>query len=390
MPSTSAATTGVESSMSNPNDRKPDVQPAPSFADTYFPHPVQRRAIDVVVNAVVRPGGQQFVAVSGPPGTGKSLTFRMAHREFLRRWHDAMVADPDIRPVVAVEAPSPIGSEFPWGELFKELLGALGDEGVDRLIGELASRGTRPDRMIRPGRLSANELLRIAVRRYRARKVKVLLIDEAQHMGVAPGTAVLKRNLDILKGFANKTGVRIVLFGTYELLAFHRASAQLARRMLDVHMQRYHWAVAAERDAFESVARQMLVAIGGLSEEEVELSIPDCYERSLGCIGELHDWLVQAAFEFEATGRRRWAASLAATAPSTPKAIEILDQIEHAEEAVRESASARRRLRERLGLDDVRARGSRVSTPAQAAGAPPKPRPGRRRPVRDAVEVHRG
>lgn len=244
--------------------------------------------------------------------------------------------------------------------------------------------------MIRPGRLSANQLLRIAVRRYRARKVRVLLIDEAQHMGVAPGTAVLKRNLDILKGFANKTGVRIVLFGTYELLGFHRASAQLARRMLDVHMQRYHWAVPAERDAFESVTRRMLEAIGGLSEQEVELSIPDCYERSLGCIGELHDWLVQAAFEFEATGRRRWAASLAATAPSTPKAIEILDQIEHAENAVSESASARRRLRARLGLDDGGAR-SGASTPAQAPAAPPgRRRPGRRRPVRDAVEVHHG
>ncbi len=365
---------------------EPEPDPVISFADSYFPHPVQRRAIDLVVNTVIRPAGQQFVAVSGPPGTGKTLTLNMAHEALLAHWHDAMVADPDLRPVVAVEAPSPIGAEFAWGEFFKELLAALRDEGVDWLIGELAATGTKPERQIRPGRLSANELLRIAVRRYRARTVKVLLIDEAQHMGVAPGAVALKRNLDILKGFANKTGIRIVLFGTYELVTFHRASAQLARRILDVHMQRYHWDVGAEREAFASVTRRMLEAIGGLSDAEVAASIPDCYERSVGCIGELHDWLVQAAFEYQASGRRRWAASLASTAPSTPKAIEILDQIEDAERSVAESRSARQRLRARLGLDrgDATPRPSTAHPSAGAKGAPRKPRrPGRRKPVRD-------
>lgn len=357
------------------------VAPAEPLTTRLFPHPHQRRVIDTVVSAVIRPGGKQFVAVFGPPGAGKSRTWRIVENALAHHWRASMESDPNIRPVVSVEAPAPIGREFPWGEFAKELLAALRDEGIDRLIGEISGSGRRPDRAIRPGRLGRDETFRIAVRRYRRHGVRVLLIDEAQHMGVAPGASELKHNLDILKSFANKTGVRVVLFGTYEVLAFHSASAQLARRILDVHLPRYHWDRERERLAFWAVTRDMLEAIG-LPEAEIAESIPACYERSLGCVGELHDWLVQAAFEYEATGRKDWGKSLAMTAPSASKAHEILLQILEAERLATDSGRVVDRLRALLGL-----------TEQSVAREPKSPnrggrRVGRRAPTRDAVAAN--
>lgn len=363
----------------------PEVRPnAEALQARTFDHPAQRRAVDQVVNAVTRPGGQQFIAVYGPPGSGKTKTCEIVENVLAHHWRAELEADPNVCPVIRVEAPSAVGREFAWREFLVELLVALGDPAVDRLVGAEALGGKVPTGGIRPGRLGANELLRIAVRRYRARRVRVLLIDESQHMAVAPGLAELRRNLDILKGFANKTGVRIVLFGTYELLEFHRASAQLARRILDVELPRYRWGVAHERRAFELVAREMLGAIAGLDEATIGDSIESCYERSLGCIGELRDWLVQAEHEFRVSGRT-WAACLAGTAASTTKSNEMFDEIETLERRVREPVGGRDRLRLRLGLAPL-ARSVRSTTPAPTTRASGR-RPGRRSPVRDRAGV---
>ncbi len=224
--------------------------------------------------------------------------------------------------------------------------------------------------VLRPGRLGANELLRIAERRYRERGVHALLLDEAQHMALARSIVDLRHNLDILKSFANKTGVRIVLVGAYELLQFHQASAQLARRIPSVHLPRYRWTVQHERAEFERVCRQML-----------------------GCIGYLRDWLVSAEHEFRTSGRS-WSACLAAAAASEVTVNSMLDEIEPAETRAEATVTGRKKLRLRLGLTAVRQSGTGKSAAAgknAVAGAPrSRRRAGRRAPRRDAVGDQHG
>ncbi len=337
-----------------------------TLQSTLFIHAYLRAAVDRVVSIVTRPGGPQFVALFGPPGVGKSRVLQLIENSLAYHWRAELEADPQAHPVVRVEVPAAIGHEFVWREYGVETLQALGDPGVDRLVGSDAG----PHRVLRPGRLGANELLRIAERRYRERGVHALLLDEAQHMALARSIVDLRHNLDILKSFANKTGVRIVLVGAYELLQFHQASAQLARRIPSVHLPRYRWTVQHERAEFERVCRQML-----------------------GCIGYLRDWLVSAEHEFRTSGRS-WSACLAAAAASEVTVNSMLDEIEPAETRAEATVTGRKKLRLRLGLTAVRQSGTGKSAAAgknAVAGAPrSRRRAGRRAPRRDAVGDQHG
>src|SRR5436309_13045599 len=90
------------------------------------------------------------------------------------------------------------------------------------------------------------------------------------------------------KDIANRTGTVHVLLGTYELLAFRNLSAQLSRRCLDLHFQRYRADSAADRQFFQSV---LLTFQKQLPFESKDTDLPAMwdflYERSIGCVGIL-------------------------------------------------------------------------------------------------------
>jgi hypothetical protein len=355
-----------------------------------FLHPHQRRVVHTTVRGGTLPGATQLLGVFGPPGVGKTKTSELVENALAHHFKAALEQDAHVIPVVSVEAPPAINHEFPWREFLKELLLALGEPAVDRLIDVEALSGAAPPRAIRPARLGTSELLRISIKRFRDRGVKVLLVDEAQHMAAAPGLQQLRENLDVLKGFANKTGVRVILFGTYELLDFHRASAQLARRMQEVHFPRYRWSVPAERAAFEQVARAMLETIDRLDEETIAGSIEACYERSLGCVGELRNWLVRAEHEFRSSGRS-WSACLVDAATSVGKASFMLAEIEASESEFRKANGTRQSLRLRLGLSSLTSPATPSADSGPSTHEPKTPavtrrrRPGRRKPTHDPV-----
>ena len=104
----------------------------------------------------------------------------------------------------------------------------------------------------------------------------------------------LSDQLDVIKSIANRTGTVHVLLGTYELLAFRNLSAQLSRRSIDIHFPRYRADDPNDRKMFLTVLRSF--------EQQLPLSEPPdlmkeweyLYERSVGCVGVLKDWLVRA------------------------------------------------------------------------------------------------
>src|SRR5437870_5260933 len=73
----------------------------------------------------------------------------------------------------------------------------------------------------------------------RHRRPAAVLIDEAQHVTKMASGRRLADQLDYLKSLASVTGCVHVLIGTYELLPCRNLSAQLSRRSIDLHFQRY-------------------------------------------------------------------------------------------------------------------------------------------------------
>ncbi len=214
------------------------------------------------------------------------------------------------------------------------------------------------------------------------------MIDEAQHLAKMASGRRLLDQLDVIKSLASQTRTVHVLFGTYDLLAFRNLNGQLSRRSVDIHFARYHAELADERQAFISVvrsfARQLPLPILPDLVSEWEF----LYERSLGCVGVLKQWLARslsaALRSGESTLTRR---NLESQALSVSQVEKILSEVSEGELRLKVSEDARSRLREKLGLAP-RENSRQPLKEARGAGslrAQAARRPGERRPVRDVI-----
>ncbi len=130
------------------------------------------------------------------------------------------------------------------------------------------------------------------------RGVRAVILDEAQHLmkiGSGASGGKLLDQLDWIKSMTNVTGVLHILLGTYELLNFRNLSGQASRRGLDIHFPRYLFQHEQDRQDFQAVLLALLkqvplvIDIPGLMQHW-----PYFYERSIGCVGVLKDWLIRA------------------------------------------------------------------------------------------------
>src|SRR5206468_3744718 len=119
-------------------------------------------------------------------------------------------------------------------------------------------------------------------------------IDEAQHLAKITSGRRLLDQLDVIKSIANRTQTVHVLYGTYDLLAFRNLDGQLSRRSIDVHFPRYRVEVADDRRAFIGVLRSFAQQLPLAETPDLASDWEFLYERSIGCVGVLKQWLVRS------------------------------------------------------------------------------------------------
>jgi hypothetical protein len=95
-----------------------------------------------------------------------------------------------------------------------------------------------------------------------------------------------------------------VLVGTYDLLVFRNLSAQLSRRSIDIHFSRYRAANEADMRAFRSVLWSFQRNVPLEEEPDLLQHWKYCYERTIGCVGVLKDWLTRALAEAMEKGEK--------------------------------------------------------------------------------------
>ena len=102
----------------------------------------------------------------------------------------------------------------------------------------------------------------------------------------------------------NVTGVVHVLIGTYELLALRHLNGQAARRGLEIHFPRYQFQHEPDQRTFQGVLLTLLQQVPlEVNQEALLQQWPYFYERSIGCVGVLKDWLVRAVAATLADGQ---------------------------------------------------------------------------------------
>lgn len=350
-------------------------------------HPLLVEAKDRLMTTISESEPNSLVFVFGPTGVGKT-TLRIKVEQMLT--HELRLdleQDPGRLPVVGVEAIAPDSGRFSWPDHFRRLLRAI-DEPLTECKRDSETLYGRK-RSTFKSQTSTAEYRYAVEQALRFRRPAAVMIDEAQHLSKMASGRRLLDQLDVIKSIANQTRTVHVLLGTYDLLAFRNLSGQLSRRSLDIHFPRYHAESASEQQVFVNVLKSFAHHMPVPELPDLVAEWEFLYERSVGCIGILKQWLSRALHAaLRRGGNTVVRQDLECQALSVVQCQKILSETVEGEMQSADPGPARQALQRRLGL--------RVGVPRALGAAeehPPtttrnaKARPGVRRPQRDPIGV---
>jgi hypothetical protein len=347
-------------------------------------HPLLAEAKEKLMASISESEPNSLVFVFGPTGVGKTTLRLKAEQVISNELRPGLEQDRGRIPVVGVEAVAPESGRFCWPDHFRRLLVAMNEPlmGCKRDEETLYVRHTSTF-----GSKATTAEYRHAVEQaLRFRRPAAVMIDEAQHLSKMASGRRLLDQLDVVKSMANQTRIVHVLFGTYDLLAFRNLNGQLSRRSLDVHFPRYRAESASERQVFVNVLGSFAHHMPLPEPPDLAAEWEFLYERSIGCVGILKQWLTRALHSvLRRGGNTIVKKDLEAQALSVLQCEKILSETAEGELRAAEPAEARSELQVRLGLrTGATHRNSDVNKPA----IPRNPRrPGMRRPQRDRIGV---
>ena len=347
-------------------------------------HPLLLATKDLLLAAINEAPAGSIVMVFGPTGVGKT-TLRLRVQQMLSEQSGpSMEKDPSRLPFVAVEAAAPDSGNFSWRDHFRRTLIELSEPMLDCKLSAKwihFAHDSQGQQLVRPDATS-DELRHALESAIVHRRPAALLIDEAQHLTRMSSGRRLADQLEVIKSLANCTRTVHVLLGTYDLLALRHLNGQLGRRTIDIHFRRYSAESPNDVRTFKNI---VLTFQRQLPMDEPASLLPFwdlLFERSVGCIGILKDWLVRAVIAALKEGCTTLTfRHLEATALSVAQCEKIAVEAHEGETQAYSVDQARPRLRELLGLGE---------SPAPSADTGEKTphrrkRVGQRRPKRDPV-----
>ena len=272
---------------------------------------------------------------------------------------------------------------YDFGRTHWRLLAQAAGDGFpdDHLLFDAAAERLRSGRVRRDGPATLLEYRLGVLDMLRESGVRLVVLDEAQHMTRVPSARSQADQVDVIKHCVDHTGIPHVLFGTYELSVMVALGDQFARRSRELHFVPYDWSDASDRDAFQRIFGQFVSALPfpepSKSWEDLGKHQRHVYVGCAGCVGILKDWLCRALqLLLEARGHALYWSVLDTCRLSDQALFVIADQIR----VYRVSKqSGRAKIESALGLGAGIELGG--SKPASASGR----KPGKRSLCRDPV-----
>lgn len=264
-------------------------------------HPRLIQVRTQILDTIWEPADVAFVVVCGPSGVGKSklaevLTTRL-------NTPNAAWSGQNTRRALLINTRPPDGELFHRTHFYQKGLTQLGKTTFDRrirvdvvtaehLIEKKRTRSKTASRY--PDDPEMRDVYEEELRRL---GLRVVVLDEAQHMITSADGKQPKDQLDWIKSMATETGVLHVLIGTYGVLPFCNLDGQMARRGSEIHFAPYH--MEDEKDcqafcnAFSSLLKQIPLPV---DHDALMQRWWYFFEGSVGCIGILKQWLVRALY----------------------------------------------------------------------------------------------
>jgi hypothetical protein len=360
-------------------------------------HPALKQVDQAVWNALREPAGASLIFVFGPTGAGKTTLLAQIEKRLKDLSVSQMGYGRDLTPALRLDAVSPALNQFKWADYYQRALMLLQELRVEYTVDSrkplptLTKVRREPEFFSRSGPTDTAALRFLFEQALKHRKLYAILIDEAEHIAKAARGSQLLDQLDHLKSLAIMTKTVHVLVGTYDLLVFRNLSAQLSRRSVDVHFPRYRATNEADMRAFKSVLWSFQRNLPLEEEPDLLHHWKYYYERTIGCVGVLKDWLTRALAQAIENGEKTLShALLEQHALSVDRCNQMITEATAGETALTEDDNAAYRLRVRLGLEPAPAQQQERQEKEQIQGdhSPPRrsSRVGERKPVRDLVK----
>ncbi|PSB08479.1 hypothetical protein C7B62_16690 [Pleurocapsa sp. CCALA 161] len=327
------------------------------FRDCTVVHPHLKKAYEEFRDAISNPGGASIIFLFGPTGVGKTTLLQQISKVMLEEHCPRMDKDSDYLPVATAEARAPESGSFDWKSYYQSVLTSLTDLPVpSKLISKRSQlkKSRRYQKSIGSNRSHLSTLREQVIVNIQHRRMIVFLTDEAQRFSKMASSSRQQAQMDAMQSMASMTNTLHGLFGTYELLEFRNLSGQLSRRSIDIHFSRYQADCDSDLVEFQRVLKSFgeKMALDRLPELETHWEY--FYERSIGCVGILKDWLTQAyrkALDENASTltEQHWQPY----APSVSKCIQMAAEAIEGEQALQFESGELTLLRQKLGLSGV-------------------------------------
>ncbi len=316
-------------------------------------HPLLSAAKDTLMAAINEAPAGSIAMVYGPTGVGKT-TLRLKVQQLLAEQSlSQMNTDRGRVPFVAVEAAAPDNGTFSWRDHYRRTLLALNEPMLEQKVKPNwihLMHDSRGQHLLGP-RSSAVELRHALESAVLHRRPAAILVDEAQHLTRIASGRRLADQLEVIKSLANCTQTVHILLGTYDLLPLRQLNGQLGRRSLDIDFRRYSAESQSDLRMFKNVLLTFQEHLP-LDEKPDLVSLWDLlYERSVGCIGILKEWLDRALIATLKEGCTTMAPRhLEATALSASQCEKIAVEAHEGEAQLSSADQVQPRLRMLLGL----------------------------------------